>query len=85
MSERSRGGIGPWRLMDIVQATMSFRAVTLGAMAALPEHGPPDVIARSADPGELPDSNITEREQQVAVERERARRFLQSHQAGRRA
>jgi hypothetical protein len=75
--QRRRGGrIGPWRLLDIVHATMPWRAGILGGGTVLPEYGPPDETAAHSDPGELPGSNIGEGEQQQAILRERARRFV---------
>ncbi len=76
---RKRPSIGPWRLLDIARATMPMRASMFGMSAALPEFGPPDPPAVGPDPGhELPGSNIDEREQSQAVERERTRRFLRA-------
>lgn len=70
--------IGPWRLLDIVQATMPFRAGMWGGATIVPEHGPADVT-HIAEPGEeLPGSNISEHERSQAVQRERARRFVRA-------
>ena len=79
---RTPGRIGPWRLLEMVSATMSLRAGMFGGGAAImPEFGPPDVIAAQADPEELPDSNIGEAERQQAVAREQFRRRARSTRA----
>jgi hypothetical protein len=71
------GRIGPWRLLDIVLATMPFRVSMLGAFALLPEVGPADASVDETDPDEeLPGSNISDAEQQSAIRRERDRRWL---------
>lgn len=83
---RPRSRIGPWRLLDIVQATMPWRSAMLGAAPMLPEYGPPDAARAAIDPyAELPGSNIELGEQQQAVARERARRFVRARGAGRQA
>jgi hypothetical protein len=74
--ERPRTRIGAWRLLDLAHATMPFRASLLGGGGALPEYGPPDAPIANVDPVELPGSNIGDGEQQQAVARERARRFI---------
>jgi hypothetical protein len=72
-----RGRIGPWRLLDLMQATMPWRSSMMGGGAVLPEYGPPDSVAPIADPAlELPGSNIGDGEWRQAVERERSRRDL---------
>lgn len=82
--DRSAGQIGPWRLLDLVHATMPFRATLLGGAAALPQYGPPDAAYQPGEPEqELPQSNIGEAERRQAVERERARRFMTSRRTGR--
>ena len=73
---RPRQRIGPWRLLDIVTATMPGRAATFGMSAAMPEYGPPDAVVPTPDPVELPGSNIEEHERRAAVQREAARRFI---------
>ena len=73
---RPRQRIGPWRLLDIVTATMPGRAAGLGMAGIMPEYGPPDAPIASVDPVELPGSNIEEHERQAAVAREAARRFV---------
>lgn len=80
MNERNgRGRIGPWRLLDLMQATMPWRSGMMGSAAVLPEYGPPDVLAPNADPAwELPESNIGEGEWRRAIERERSRRVLRT-------
>ena len=80
MNDRDgRRRIGPWRLLDLVQATMPWRAGMIGGGAVLPEYGPPDVLAQNAGPvWELPESNIELREQQQAIARERSRRVLRA-------
>jgi len=81
--ERRPGRIGPWRLLDIVQATMPFRAAMWGGAVTVPEYGPADT-AHTPEPGEeLPHSNISESERAAAVERERARRFVRARRRGR--
>jgi hypothetical protein len=71
-----RTRIGPWRLLDLVTATMPWRAASFSA-AIVPEYGPPDSPIPNADPSEeLPHSNLADHEQQAAVRREAARRFL---------
>jgi hypothetical protein len=73
---QGRSRIGPWRLLDLMQATMPWRSAMFGP-TALPEYGPPDVLAPVADPAmELPGSNIGEGEWRRAIEQERARRVL---------
>lgn len=75
--QHQRPRIGPWRLLDIMQASMPWRAAMLGGGMRLPEYGQPDTPAGYADPAlELPGSNIEVWEQQQAVERERSRRTL---------
>jgi hypothetical protein len=76
--ERRLRHIGPWRLLDLAQATLPFRASLFGGTAALPEYGPPDVHVVVEPEQELPGSNIGEGEQQQAVQRERARRFVRA-------
>ena len=69
------GRIGTWRLLDILTATMTWRAGMFMPTMAAPEYGPPDARAVARDPDEeLPDSNITPGEQQRAMQRESARR-----------
>jgi hypothetical protein len=84
-STQGRTRIGPWRLLDIVQASMSIRAFSMmGGGGRLPEYGPPDGAASNADPDcELPGSNITDGEQRQALERERARRFVRARRTAR--
>ena len=73
------GRIGPWRLLDLAQATLPFRGSFFGAGAVLPEFGPPDAPIANPEPAEeLPQSNISEGEQQQAVRREQARRFIRA-------
>jgi hypothetical protein len=80
---RDRGRIGPWRLLDLMQATMPWRSSLLGGGGALPEYGPPDHVAPDGDPAlELPDSNLGEGEWRDAIARERSRRELQDARAG---
>jgi hypothetical protein len=75
--DRRAGQIGPWRLLDIVHATMPFRASLFGGAASLPQFGPPDAVYDPVEPEqELPQSNIDETERRQAVERERARRLM---------
>jgi hypothetical protein len=76
--------IGPWRLLEIVQATMPFRGGGLWATGMIvPEYGPADVSHGSPEPEEeLPGSNISEHERNQAVERERARRFVRTRRPG---
>lgn len=81
-SDGSRGRIGPWRLLDLARATTPLRASMFGPSAALPEYGPPDLPGAQIDPAELPESNITDGEQQQAVQRERARRFMRTRRPG---
>lgn len=70
--------IGPWRLLDLVRATTPLRASMFGGGGALPEYGPPDAPGKQVDPAELPESNISDGEQQQAMQRERARRFVRT-------
>jgi hypothetical protein len=66
-------------LLDIAQATLPFRGSFFGGGAALPEYGPPDAPIPNQDPlEELPESNISFGEQQQAVRREQARRFVRA-------
>ena len=74
--QRRPGPIGSWRLMDLVHATMPWRAGLFGGGTVLPQFGPPDAPIANIDPEELPGSNIDEGAQQQAIARERARRFL---------
>ncbi|HZP57766.1 MAG TPA: hypothetical protein VFC53_09470 [Dehalococcoidia bacterium] len=79
--ERTRRNdrIGPWRLLDILESSMAWRGSLLGGALMLPRHGPPDVSGPPPDPDhELPDSNLGDHEQQAAVQRERARRFVRT-------
>jgi hypothetical protein len=80
---RKPGRIGPWRLLEIVQATMPFRAGMWGGAMIVPEYGPADAPARPEPDEELPGSNISEGERRDAVERERARRFVRARRPGR--
>jgi hypothetical protein len=75
-SSNERRRIGPWRLLDIVTATMPLRSGTFMAAAIMPEYGPPDAVIPSPEPVELPNSNISDLEREAAVRREAARRFL---------
>ncbi len=80
---RPRTRIGPWRMLDLVRATMPMRASMLGGGAILPEYGPPDAPHSYSDPDvELPGSNLADGEQQQAVARERARRFVRARRRG---
>jgi len=73
------GRIGPWRLLDIVYATLPLRAAMIGGAPALPEFGPPDAVPAAADPDEeLPGSNLGDGEHREAMARERARRHLRA-------
>ncbi len=85
--ERTRsqpGRIGPWRLLDLAQATLPMRAGLFGGGAILPEYGPPDSAPAFSEPDhELPGSNIETSEQAQAVQRERARRFVRTARPGR--
>lgn len=88
MKERVEGGvrpgrIGPWRLLDIVQATMPFRAAMWGGALMVPEYGPADTPHNPEPDEELPGSNISTSEQNEAVQRERARRFVRTRRSGR--
>jgi len=77
---RKRTLIGPWRLLDLALATSAWRGGLMGGAAALPEHGPPDPKAPSIEPDEeLPNSYIGDGEQQQAIARERARRFVRAY------
>ncbi|MEX2226598.1 MAG: hypothetical protein WEB52_09135 [Dehalococcoidia bacterium] len=79
---RQPGRIGPWRLLDIVQATMPFRGAMWGGGMTVPEFGPADA-PHIPEPGdELPGSNISESERDAAVQRERARRFVRARSHG---
>jgi hypothetical protein len=78
-----RTRIGPWKLLDIVQASMSMRGATMVGAGSVPEYGPPDAVVAVGDPdSELPGSNISLGEQRLAVERERSRRFLRARRRG---
>lgn len=74
---RQRQRIGPWRLLDIVTATMPLRSGSFASAAIAPEYGPPDSVGRVEAVIELPDSNLHPDEQQQALRREAARRGLQ--------
>lgn len=82
-ARRRAGRIGAWRLLDLVHATMPWRAAMLGGASGLPEYGPPDATSTVDPVAELPDSNIGEGERAGAVQRERARRFVRARSAGR--
>jgi hypothetical protein len=72
-----RGRIGAWRLLDLVMATMPFRVALFGGFGLLPEFGAPDSKVPNADPcDELPHSNLSDSEHQMAIRRERDRRWL---------
>ncbi|MHB8684715.1 MAG: hypothetical protein ACYC9X_10380, partial [Dehalococcoidia bacterium] len=76
----------PWRLLDIVAATLSFRGAFLGGGSLLPRVGaadPPD--ARGEPVAELPGSYVSDVEQQQAVAEERARRFVRARRPRERA
>jgi hypothetical protein len=65
--------------MDIVLATMPFRIGLMGGAGVLPEYGPADATVRVPEPeDELPESNISEFEQQRAIARERDRRWMEA-------
>jgi hypothetical protein len=82
-SHRPRTRIGAWRLLDIVWATVPWRAGLLGSAAVLPEFGPPDPVIANVDPeNELPQSNLDEHQQRQAIERERSRRYLRVARPG---
>lgn len=86
IDERHRrpGRIGPWRLLDIVQATLPFRAGIWGGAMIVPEFGPADAPAHIVEPDEeLPGSNISDSERHEAVRREQARRFVRARRGGR--
>ncbi len=52
---RPRQRIGPWRLLDIVTATMPLRSGSFASGAIAPEYGPPDAPVRFDEPfTELP-------------------------------
>ena len=79
MKANAPGRIGSWRLLDIVCATMPFRMALMGGISALPEFGPADVKPHRGDAeDELPGSNISDGEQQQAIHRERARRWMEA-------
>ncbi len=74
--------IGPWRLLDLVRATSPMRGSMFAGAVGLPEYGPPDAPIANVDPAvELPESNISDGEQQQAVARERARRFIRTRRS----
>lgn len=80
MSEQPRrrrpARMGPWRMMDLLQATVPWRGAMFGGAAMLPEYGPPDAPAGHIEPDEeLPGSNIAESEQRNAIARESVRRM----------
>ncbi len=78
MPERADGKrtrMGPWRLLDLAQATMSWRITGFTATTHVPEYGPEDPVMRDFSP-ELPDSNLSETERQHAVRREVFRRYV---------
>ena len=79
----ARRRIGPWRLIDLMAATMPWRSGVLGGAAILPEYGPPDSHAPRPDPPELPESYVAEHERAQAVQRERTRRFVRTRRVGR--
>ncbi len=75
--------MGPWRLLDIVQASMSMRGASMIGAGSLPEYGPPDTVVAIGDPeSELPNSYISSGEQRRAVEQERDRRYMSARRAG---
>lgn len=76
---KPRQRIGPWRLLDIVTATLPLRSGAFTIAAIVPEYGPPDAPGPSPEPAaELPGSNIADHEQRQALNREAARRFVQT-------
>jgi hypothetical protein len=82
--QKRPGRIGTWRLLDLVQATLPFRAGMWGGSMIVPEFGPADAPARNPEPDEeLPGSNISDSERNEAVRREQARRFVRARRTGR--
>jgi hypothetical protein len=82
-ANRKRSRMGPWRLLDLVQATVNGRMSGMfSGMAVLPEYGPPDMQGPNVDPPELPDSNISVAERRQALEREVWRRELATRRTG---
>ena len=73
--------IGPWRLLDIVTATMPLRSGALMSAAIMPDYGPPDSVVSTPEPAELPGSNLSESEHAAAVRTEAARRFVRRSRA----
>ncbi|MBF6601256.1 MAG: hypothetical protein IVW36_12185 [Dehalococcoidia bacterium] len=80
------GRIGAWRLFDVVATSLTWRAAFIGGGMLMPRRGPADPARRAVDPAaELPDSYLSEREQQYAMQRERARRSVGAAQRRARA
>jgi hypothetical protein len=75
------GRIGAWRLFDIFAASLSWRGTFIGGGLVMPRRGASDPPQTAVDPPEeLPDSYLSDSEQQQAVQQERARRFVQERQ-----
>jgi len=75
--------IGPWRLLEMMTATLALRGSLLGGADLLPRTGPPDEPSGRSEPdAELPGSYLAESEQRQAVQRERARRFVRARRRG---
>ena len=82
-ARRAPTRVGSWRLLDIFQATLHARGTLFGGSLRLPEFGAPDAPAANSDPPqELPESYLSDGEQQQAVQRERARRFVHARRPG---
>ena len=78
------GRIGAWRLFDVFAASLTWRGAMLGGSSLMPRRGPSDAPRAAVDPAEeLPDSYLSESEQQQAVQQERARRFVRARQQAR--
>jgi hypothetical protein len=78
-AQRRPRRIGPWRLLEMMTATLALRGTLLGGGDLLPRAGLPDEPAGRPEPDvELPGSYLSDSEQQQAVQRERARRFVRT-------
>ena len=81
--QRTSGRIGAWRLFDIFAASLTWRGAMLGGGSLLPRRGrATHRRRRRSRREELPDSYLSDSEQQQAVQRERARRFVRDAAAG---
>ena len=80
--QRTRPGrIGTWRRS--ISLPRRCRSAPYSSGRLMPRTGPADPPAHAGDPdAELPDSYLSESEQQQAIVRERSRRFVRTRRPG---